>query len=128
MGARDTAWPPRADVRAFLGRTVTVVVDRPLGSRHPRHPDIVYPVNYGYVPGVAGGDGAPLDAYVLGIAGPVAAFTGVVVAVVLRADDVEDKLVVAPPGFGADAVAIAGQLTFQEQFFAGTVEVPKNED
>lgn len=34
-----------------LPSVVTVTVDRPLGSRHPHHPDIVYPVNYGYVAG-----------------------------------------------------------------------------
>jgi inorganic pyrophosphatase len=119
---------PRPDVRAWLGRTVTVVIDRPLGSRHPRYPDIVYPVNYGYVPGVPGGDGAALDAYVLGVAEPLARFTGVVIGVVLRADDVEDKLVVAPPGTPADAGAIAAVLAFQEQYFASRVEVLRTED
>jgi inorganic pyrophosphatase len=113
----------RPSVRAMLGQGVTVQIDRPLGSRHPRHPDIRYPVNYGYVPGVVGGDGAPLDAYVLGVDAPVAVFTGVVIAVVLRADDVEDKLVVAPPGYSADAGAIAAALAFQEQFFASEVIV-----
>ncbi|MBQ9299025.1 MAG: hypothetical protein IJ214_00790 [Clostridia bacterium] len=37
--------------------TVHVVIDRPLGSRHPEHPDLVYPVNYGYIPGLPAGDG-----------------------------------------------------------------------
>ncbi len=113
--------PPRPDVQALLGQTVTVRIDRPLGSRHPRHPAIVYPVHYGYVPGVPGGDGAPLDAYVLGVPTPVAEVTGVVIAVVLRADDVEDKLVVAPPGYQASAEVIAATLAFQEQFFASQV-------
>ena len=31
---------------------VQVVIDRQLGSRHPAYPDVVYPVNYGYIPGV----------------------------------------------------------------------------
>ena len=39
------------------GGTVTVVVDRPLGSAHPVYPELIYPVNYGYVPGVPAGDG-----------------------------------------------------------------------
>jgi inorganic pyrophosphatase len=112
---------PRPDVRALLGQTVTVRIDRPLGSRHPRHADLVYPVNYGYVPGIMGGDGAALDAYVLGLTGPVDALTGVVIAVVLRADDVEDKLVVAPPGFVAAPAAIAAALAFQEQYFRSTL-------
>ena len=41
----------------IIGRMVTGTIDRPIGSRHPRHPDMVYPVNYGYVDGVIGGDG-----------------------------------------------------------------------
>ena len=33
----------------FLNKIVTVKVDRPMGSRHPRH-GFIYPVNYGYIP------------------------------------------------------------------------------
>ena len=40
-----------------MKRSVTVIVDRPLGSTHPAHPGLVYPVNYGYVPGVIAADG-----------------------------------------------------------------------
>lgn len=36
----------------ILGSVATVKVDRPLGSYHPRHPDMYYPVNYGYVEGI----------------------------------------------------------------------------
>ena len=42
--------------RTFLGRVVVVVMDRPLGSRHPRH-GFLYEVNYGYVPGTLAPDG-----------------------------------------------------------------------
>lgn len=118
-GAAQAA--PRPDVRPWLGQPVTVRIDRPLGSRHPRDAGMVYPVNYGYVPGVVGGDGAELDAYVLGVAEPVAEVSGVVIAVVLRSDDVEDKLVVAPPGFALDGAAVAAALAFQEQYFRSTI-------
>lgn len=33
----------------ILGMQVTGIVDRPMGSTHPTHTDIVYPINYGYV-------------------------------------------------------------------------------
>ena len=33
-----------------------------MGSKHPKH-GFIYPVNYGFVPGVIGGDGEELDAY-----------------------------------------------------------------
>ena len=41
----------------MLGQTVTVLIDRPLGTYHPKHKDIYYQVNYGYIPGVIAGDG-----------------------------------------------------------------------
>lgn len=101
----------------FLGRTVSVVVDRPLGSRHPRHPDLVYPVNYGEVPGTLGGDGQPVDAYLLGWDSPMREAEGVVTAVILRADDVEDKLVVVLPGARWTDAGIMKAVSFQEQYF-----------
>ena len=51
----------------MIGKTVTVTVDRPLGSRHPKHPDILYTVNYGYIEGIMAPDGEEQDAYILGI-------------------------------------------------------------
>ena len=105
------------NLTSYLGTSVRVVIDRPLGSVHPRHPDIVYPVNYGNIPGTSSGDGAPVDAYVLGIDAPVATCTGVVIALIVRADDVEDKLVVAPPGRHFSRDEIAAAVAFQEQFF-----------
>ena len=41
---------------SFLGKTVDIKMDRPLGSKHPKFPDLIYPVNYGYIPGVLGGN------------------------------------------------------------------------
>ena len=58
--------------RTFLGQMVTVTIDRPRGSHHPRHGHL-YPVNYGYLPGTRAPDGEALDAYVLG-AGRLQAF------------------------------------------------------
>lgn len=101
----------------MLGSTVRVVVDRPLGSAHPHHPDIVYPVNYGYVPGVLAGDGDEQDAYILGVGEPVAEFTGRVIAIVHRFDDVEEKWVVAPEGLRFTKEEIEARVAFQEQYF-----------
>ncbi len=81
----------------FLGKTVKVQVDRPLGSRHPAW-KFLYLVNYGYLPGIPAADGEDQDAYILGIAEPLEEFEGTCIAVIHRLNDVEDKLVVAPPG------------------------------
>jgi inorganic pyrophosphatase len=104
-------------LRFWLGRRVAVVIDRPLGSRHPRHRDIAYPINYGYIPNTEAGDLDPIDAYVLGVDVPVSSFIGEVVAVVVRRDDVEDKLVVAPAGARLGREEIAAAVRFQERFF-----------
>ena len=101
----------------FLGRTVTVTVDRPLGSSHPKHPDMLYTVNYGYVKGISAADGDWQDAYVLGVEHPLDSFTGVIAAVIHRLDDCEDKWVVVPDGmiFTAEEIAVATE--FQERYF-----------
>ena len=101
----------------MAGRIVTVTVDRPLGTRHPNHPDILYPVNYGYIQGIMAPDGEEQDAYILGVEVPVAEFTGEVIAIVHRLDDVEDKWVVAPVGTTFSPEEIQKQLAFQEQYF-----------
>ncbi|MBE6558771.1 MAG: inorganic pyrophosphatase [Ruminococcaceae bacterium] len=104
-------------MRRILGRTVTVTVDRPLGSRHPRWPDMIYPVNYGYVTGITGGDGEAQDAYILGVDSPLETFEGRVIAVIHRLDDVEDKWVVAPEDRPFAAEEIEAAVAFQERYF-----------
>ena len=97
-----------------MGKKVHVVVDRPIGYRHG---SIVYPINYGYIPGVIAGDGEEQDAYILGVGEPLAEFDGVVVGAVHRRNDCEDKLVVAPVGCMYHQGQIAEAVRFQEQFF-----------
>lgn len=51
----------------FNHKKVTVKIDRPLGTFHPEHKDLYYPINYGYIEGLIAGDGEEQDAYVLGV-------------------------------------------------------------
>jgi len=106
-------------VRGIIGRMVRGAVDRPIGSRHPLYPDMVYPVNYGFVDGVVAGDGDCQDAYVLGTDEPIASFEGRVIAVYHRFDDVEDKWVVSLDGSDYPDEKILGAIRFQEQYFEG---------
>lgn len=106
-------------IRQFLGKSVHVVVDRPIGYRHG---DIVYPVNYGYIPGILAGDGEEQDAYILGVSEPLVEFDGRVVGAIRRRNDVEDKLIVAPEGTVFHQGQIAAAVHFQEQYFNYTVD------
>ena len=101
----------------MLGNIVKVIIDRPLGSNHPKHKDIIYPVNYGYIPGVIAPDGEEQDAYILGVDEPVSEFVGRVIAVIHRLNDIEDKWVVAPENKAFSKDEIADLVAFQEKFF-----------
>ena len=104
----------RNEIIQYIGKIVHIVVDRPIGYLHG---DIPYPINYGYVPGLLGGDGEEQDAYILGVNEPIAEFDGQVVAVIHRKNDCEDKLVVAPVGSTYHQGQIASAVHFQEQYF-----------
>ena len=96
---------------------VTVTIDRPLGSVHPSHPDIVYTVNYGYVEGIIAPDGEEQDVYVLGVDKPVKTFTGRIIAVIHRNDDIEEKWVAAPDGVSLTPDRIMEKVSFVEKYF-----------
>ena len=101
----------------YLGKIVTVQMDRPLGTKHPKH-GFIYPVNYGFIPNTVSGDGEELDAYVLGPKLPLNTFTGRVCAIIHRTDDNDDKLVVVPGDKkNITDKEIEEQTKFQEQWF-----------
>lgn len=104
-----------------LEKTVTVIMDRPMGTYHPKHKDMYYPVNYGYISGIMAPDGEEQDAYVLGVDEPLQEFTGVVIAIIHRFDDVEEKWVVAPEGVMFSKEEIWEQVKFQEQYFQSEI-------
>lgn len=107
-------------ISQWMGQLVHIEVDRPIGYRHG---DIVYPINYGYIPDVIAGDGEEQDAYILGVTEPLSSFDGRVIGAVRRKNDCEDKLVVAPDGMMFDRAQIAQAVHFQEQYFVSTVLV-----
>mgnify|MGYP002511830009 FL=1 len=103
----------------IIGKIVKGTVDKPLGSTHPRHKEMVYPINYGYVDGVFAKDGAEQDVYLFGTEKPLKTFEGKVIAVWHRFDDVEDKWIVSLDGKDFTDEKILGDISFQEQFFYG---------
>lgn len=109
------------DFSDIIGKTISGQIDRPLGTVHPRVSTLYYPVNYGYVEGVMGGDGAEQDVYYLGEDKPVSKFRGKVIAVVHRFNDVEDKWVAAKDGMSFSKEEIERAVDFQERFFDSEV-------
>ncbi|MCM1533265.1 MAG: hypothetical protein NC099_01270 [Corallococcus sp.] len=109
------------DDEELIDRIVRVTIDRPLGSRHPSHPDVKYELNYGHVEGVMGGDGEEQDAYIIDYKIPMFVgqqVSGWIVAVIRRKDDSETKWVVdmgSNKRFTRDEIARA--VDFQEKFF-----------
>jgi inorganic pyrophosphatase len=104
------------DEKELLGRKVTVIVDRPLGSRHPEY-GFNYPINYGYVKEITAGDGDYMDAYILGVDAPLSSFSGICIAIIHRTNDNEDKLVIAPKGKKFSKEEIEKEVEFQEKWF-----------
>lgn len=121
---------PHNRYRDIIGQVVSGKTDRPMGSFHPHHKDMFYPINYGYVTGIKGGDGEEQDVYLLGENSAVEEYTGKVIAVYHRYDDNENKWIVVPcdaDGKVRGDVIISNddeiyaQIAFQEQFFSGVL-------
>ena len=100
----------------YLGKMVSIQMDRVMGSHHPKH-GFLYPVNYGYVPNTVSGDGEAIDCYLLGVFEPVKEYLGECIAVIHRIDDDDDKLIIVPKGKNYTDEAIDALIEFQERFF-----------
>ena len=102
--------------KEYIGKIVNVVMDRPLGSKHPKY-GFIYTLNYGYIPNTVSGDGEELDAYVLGEFEPLNTFTGRVIALIHRTNDDDDKLIVVKDGKNYTDDQIRALTEFQERWY-----------
>jgi Inorganic pyrophosphatase len=107
----------------IIGKTVDIIMDRPLGTQHPKHEDILYTVNYGYIPNVMGGDGEEQDCYLLGVSEPVKTYTAKIIAVIHRLNDCEDKYVAVPEGQEFSKEEISKLTYFQEKYFDSEIHM-----
>ena len=41
-----------------------IVIDRPHSTPHPRYPDLIYPLDYGYLEGTSAADGDGIDVWI----------------------------------------------------------------
>ena len=107
-------------IKDYLGKKITIKIDRPLGTRHPKH-NFIYLLNYGYVPNTISDDGEELDAYLLGVFDQVKEYHGSVIAIIHRTNDNDDKLVVVPDGVNYTDDQIMALTEFQERFFKSVI-------
>ena len=103
----------------IIGKTVSGIIDRPIGSHHPQYNDLIYTLNYGYVEGIMGGDGEEQDVYILGIDKPIERFVGKVIAIYHRNNDCEDKWIVSLDEKDYSDDEILALIHFQEQYYEG---------
>ncbi len=113
----------KALVKSYLSKTVDIKIDRPIGYVHKKEKyTLTYPINYGYIPDVLGGDGEELDVYLLGVDKPVTEYRAKVIGIVHRENDIEDKLIAAPEGIIFNQAQIAESIHFQEQYYKTHIE------
>lgn len=116
----------KAIVKSYLGKTVYIEIDRPVGYIHKKEKySLIYPINYGFIPNVLGGDGEELDVYLLGVDKPVCNYNAKIIAIVHRENDVEDKLIAAPVGMKFSKNEIENAINFQEQYYKTYLETIK---
>lgn len=80
-------------ISQFLWQKLSVIIDRPLGSKHPQH-NFQYELNYWYVPDTMSADGEELDVYVLDKDTPIAQCTWTCIGYIQRINDDDDKLLI----------------------------------
>ena len=113
----------KAQVRSYLGKTVEIGIDRPVGYVHHKgEKTLVYPINYGFIPNVLGGDGEELDVYLLGVSEPVERAECRIIGIVHRENDVEDKLIAAPIGMRFTVEEMREAIDFQEKYYHTRIE------
>lgn len=113
----------KALVKSYLGKTVDIKIDRPIGYVHKKERySLTYPINYGYISGIIGGDGEELDVYLLGVNEPVAEYRAKVIGIAHRENDVEDKLIAAPSDLNFTKEEIEKAIHFQEQYYKTYIE------
>ena len=110
----------KVNAKDYLGKEVSIKIDRQLGSRHPKH-GFMYMLNYGFIPNTISGDGEELDAYLIGEFEPVLESRGKVIAIIHRTNDDDDKLIVSKDGKDYSDDAIRALTEFQEKYFESII-------
>lgn len=93
-----------------------ITIERPQGSRHPDHPSIIYPIDYGYVNDTVGADGHELDIFV---GSSSTGLVGTMVTVDFRKRDTEYKLIYNSRA--EEVYLINGFINFDRELMEGVL-------
>jgi inorganic pyrophosphatase len=102
----------------MLNKTITIEIDRPIGTLHPKRENIYYPINYGFVPGLMGGDNEEQDVYVIDSDVGKTCSEVEIIGIVMRLNDVESKWIsVEDEKLTYTKSEIESIINFQEQYY-----------
>ncbi len=101
-----------------LIETHPIVIDRPAGSHHPDFPDLIYPLDYGFLEGTHSMDGAGIDVGV----GTTAqkALSGILCTIDLNKNDSEIKIIL-----NCDAREARSLLKFHNSFSQAAIWIAR---
>jgi inorganic pyrophosphatase len=102
--------------REYIGKTVTVIVDRPYGSFHPHNPDVLYPLNYGFIDENTDEDAEFHDAYIYGPEEPLESFKGTVIGMICHKEG-PSRFIVGRIGEQFDPKDVMETVAFEEQYY-----------
>lgn len=101
-----------------LNKKMKIEIDRPIGTLHPKRENIYYPINYGFVPGLMGGDDEEQDVYVIDSKVNSKRTEVKIIGIVMRLDDIESKWIgVESDNFKYSRSDIKSIINFQEQYY-----------
>ncbi len=103
--------------KEFIGNKLYIKIDRPIGSFHPKYPDTIYPINYGYLPNTKSFDNEEIDCYLLGVDKPVNDYVGTCIGIIKRINDHDDKLIIVPEGIDLSNEEIDKEIDFIEKYY-----------
>ena len=98
-----------------------IEIDRPKGTRHPKAPDLIFPVDYGYLKDTAGADGNEIDIW----SGTAAdrKLTAIACTVDMLKKDTEFKLI-----FGCTEAEIFRIEDFHNNLYMSDIIIRRDDD
>jgi inorganic pyrophosphatase len=109
-----------AELETLLAES-RIVIDRPKGRPHPRYPDVIYPLDYGYLEGTSAGDGDGIDVWIGSKAEKT--LTGILCTFDTVKRDAEIKLLA-----GCSAQDVETVLCFFNEGFMRYLYIPKQKE